>query len=821
MHPFKAFRKHQKLLLAAVTLMAMIAFGLGDVLRQMGNPNRGTREGQVIFETNIGNLTDFTIHQMASERRAVHRFIASAYSTANPRLGSPQFANMVVRQFGFGGVSETDMLYRWLFRHEADRMGITVSNSQIQEYINNCTVNGLAEFLGAGNGKKLTPKQFQQVVSEMQLSQKQIYDLLRDELEVVTAYRLTYPALAPSPEKYWQYFEQLNTREKIAVAAVPVNSFIDKTGEPTDAEIASLFEKHRYEGEAAFNSEFRPGFRQPQRVKLQYIEVGYDQAEEKVKSESPITDKDIEDYYESNKATTFWMQERPAPPLDDKTPIDPEIAPEDDGEATPEHGPSEGPKLDQSQKGDKDAKPDDGPAKPQSEDGAKSEDKKPDVKEPDVNEKDAQPECTPGSDDKDSQDGEKDKSDQSQEKPAKKGELAADDPKPQPGEETATEKGDPGTDAPAEKDADGKDADAKTKPPAPEVKFKPLDDDLQDRIRRTILADRVAESMKATAANIREAINLVSESFATTGVKLVDPDAKQAAELETRAAAEMRKIADRFGMKYGETPLVTAGELSETPGIGRAYDPNSQMSMRGEMTTIMEQALRMDRLCQVFESETFGIARYLSWKVRDVETHVPDLKEAGIREQVVAAWKKLKAAPLARERAEMLAQQVRQSDKEFSAALADETVTGTSVGPALTAFISGEFSFWQESMVPNPMAMTRQTQVQLGNPSGVVNPGRQFMQVAFEQLSEGEVGIAPNDDASIYYVVKVLSRRPADREEFKTARLFDRSSAYASILQHELRYTMQQHDERVKDKYAIRMKDLPKYRARHVNYDEE
>jgi hypothetical protein len=801
--PFKIFRKHQKVALAAVTLMAMIAFGLGDVIRQMSGPSSSQREGKVVFETNIGNLTEVTIHRMAAERRIVHRFIADAFMAANTKLGSPQITNMVVQQFGFGGLSESDMLNKWLYRHEANVLGVAISDSQIQEYIDNIALNGLSWTFGPRfggmsgmGGKKLTGKQFQEIVRELQISSKQLYDLLREELEVQTARRLTIPSPLPSPEKYWEYFQQLNTREKIAVAAIPVNSFLDKTGEPSDADVSKLFAKYQYEGESAFNGEFRPGFRQPPKVKLQYLEIAYATAEEKVRAGSPITDKEIEEYYDDKKATTFWLQEPPPPPSDDKSPIDPEITPED-GEKAPEKEGDKGPSRDQPKT---EEKPADDAAKPPEKDG---DSKESDVKKDAAKADEKSPECFVTAEGDDEKAPPSEKPATVKEEGAESEDAAGDDAKPETKEGAAVK-----TDAP------------KITPP-PEIKFKPLDDDIRKRIRESLIDERIKKLMKDTAENARKAMGTVAEKFAESAdIKLVDPDEQQLALLEKRAAEELKKIGEKFGMKFGETGLVSMIELSETPDIGKAYDPDSQVNLRGESTTIIEQAFSADGLCQVFESETLSTARFVCWKVRDVPAHVPELKDPGIREQVVAAWKRLEAQPLALKRADDLAQRARSSDKDFEAALADATVTGTSVGASLAISTSGEFSFWQEPTVANPMARSRQ--VQLGNPGGVTNPGRQFMQVVFEKLSDGEVGVALNDDASVYYVVKVLERRLADREEFKDAKLFDQNSAYASIAQHEFQYTMYEHNERVREKYTIRLKELPQRRGQSMAlYEDE
>ena len=211
--PFKIFRKHQKVALAAVTLMAMIAFGLGDVIRQMSGPSRSQREGKVVFETNIGNVTEMTIYNLGTQRRTLNRFIETAYVRSHPEY--EKFIGMILpqamRQFSFGGVSEFEILDKWLHLHEAEELGITVADHQIDDYIDQIT------------DKKLSKKKFLEIVRDMQISPKELYDLFRTELEVQTARRLTLPVPLPSPEKYWQYFQELNTRQKIAVAAVPVS----------------------------------------------------------------------------------------------------------------------------------------------------------------------------------------------------------------------------------------------------------------------------------------------------------------------------------------------------------------------------------------------------------------------------------------------------------------------------------------------------------------------------------------------------------------------------------------------------------------------
>ena len=209
--------------------------------------------------------------------------------------------------------------------------------------------------------------------------------------------------------------------------------------------------------------------------------------------------------------------------------------------------------------------------------------------------------------------------------------------------------------------------------------------------------------------------------------------------LESRADEELHKIAEKFGMRFGKTPLVSDLELSEIPGLGKAVEPGSFDRASGESTSIVEQSFSTDALCRVFESENQESSDvYLCWKVEDASTHVPDLQEPGVREQVITAWKRQTALPLAEKRASELAERARKSGKGFAEALAGETVTGDAKGAELKVEESSkEFSFWRESTAPNPNMRSGQTPVQLDDPGVVKNPSRKVYAGGLQRPGRG------------------------------------------------------------------------------------
>ena len=111
--------------------------------------------------------------------------------------------------------------------------------------------------------------------------------------------------------------------------------------------------------------------------------------------------------------------------------------------------------------------------------------------------------------------------------------------------------------------------------------------------------------------------------------------------------------------------------------------------------------------------------------------------------------------------------------------------------------------------------------MQLDDPGVVKNPSRKLMHAIFDELGEGDIGVALNSDASIYYVVKVISRRPAEREAFKDVALFAPNSPYAYLSQLDQQVVHLDNDERLREKYAIKWHNVPGREQGQMTADDE
>ncbi|MGQ0635739.1 MAG: hypothetical protein ACT4QC_14080 [Planctomycetaceae bacterium] len=718
--PFKVFRQYQRELLAFLAVLAILAFVVGDPLMKMAQGIAGHSKGQVLFRSNVGDLTQANLLELRNRRNIANHFMFQALVAAHPELEKfPMFFQSPRFRFRFGQPTSDSLVLSWLLRHEAQRMGIVVDDLQIER------------FLDQETNKKLTTSNFRDILEKLTIAPRELYGILRDELAAMLAYQLTVPSVAPSPEQYWRFYQQLNTRQKIEAAVLPISDFKARVPAPSEAEIARFFEAHKGAVESSRNGEYRPGFRQPPRVRLQYLVATYKSAEEWVTKNDPVTDRAIEEYYETKKDLDMRLQERgPAAenPAHDAAPLDPQIAPE---EKSPAARQSEQPAGEKSCGGEEEAAGDESP----------------------------------------------------------KDQPAADDEADASADEPAT------PDTKASKPAG--------KAPA-EIRYKPLDDELRDMIRESLLRERTLRRQRELQAKAAETLPDVGARLADQETPDTKADPQQRKQLMEISRKELQSIAKRFDMRFGETQLVSGDELRETPGIGRVEEPDGGAdfgSFGGR--SILERAFESETLrspMQGEDPETGDL--YVYWKVEDVPAHVPTLGEPKVKEKVIDAWKHQQALPLAKKRAEELAELVRKSLQPMEQVLAGQTVSGEAQSAAIAVRESPEFSWWKESFAPTEGL--RRPQVQLGNPVVVPAIGLRFMQFVFDELKEKETGSTINDNASAYVVVRVASRKPADREAFKEAPLFNPSSAYEVLAQRARDQANIDYSRRLEESYALK-----------------
>jgi len=778
--PFAIFRKHSKVLTVWLTVLAMFAFIVFSSLEQsqfpfvfgillgagifwyigsrVGKPGEYAVAGAVLggmlvfftlkdvgapppaVETSVGGLTRIEINQLIQKRHVANQFLREIFNRSN---GDQSF--MVPQAFGFGSATlEEDVLVGQLLRHEADELGVVVSNTAVGDFIHKETKN------------KLSTKVFDDLCREMRLSQSELFNILRDELKSRTALQMTYPRNLPTPQRYFQTYRKLNVRQQIDAVTIPVSAFIDDVPTPSDDELAAFFDEHS-NVYANVDGPGEPGFRQPRKVRLAYLEADFETVEKDVE---PVTDEEIEKYYDENKEL---FRNRPAqeegPKLDESKPLNPQFAPDENGNAPVEAPKPQNPETSSTSQtsaiqlvsAEKPAE-----EKPAEE---KPTEEKPATEKP-ATEKPAA------------------------EKPADEKPAAEKPSEAKPTEAKPTE------DKPAAPALDEPVDGAESKTPLPE--FRPLDDDLKDLIRDQLTSERAREI-------VRKIIGEQAHGFMYRLHDEYDALTEEGEETisEQEISERLKEYAASKNLRYVATDWLSQADLRdfEKHPIGSAAEPAAPGANPFQQTnsiTVISQLFETPpdfKYSPTVAEDLLTHNWYAYWKIDDRSERVPTFKDPGVAEQVLEAWKQHQARPKAKKRADELAEIARNSKAPMSESLEGQSVTVEPDSPKVDVQQTESFGWLRESSAPgaNPFQRPPPT---LSTISAIEKVDDDFMQTLFEELSEGDVGVIPNADRTAYHVVRIKNRTSATkagqdilRQTFLKEDMFFFFSPYAKLIQ--------------------------------------
>ena len=230
---------------------------------------------------------------------------------------------------------------------------------------------------------------------------------------------------------------------------------------------------------------------------------------------------------------------------------------------------------------------------------------------------------------------------------------------------------------------------------------------------------------------------------------LLDADDAQAERPDPPAIlADLSTMAEENGFEHSTTSELSLIQLRED-AFGRSMDAD-ETAPQPLFTWI--RAFREGEL-DLYEPATSYDSQsnlYL-WLITDrMERVVPELDD--VRDEVVAAWKREKAADKALERAEELAGEAEQSGKTLREFFLDDEGQGV--------FETTPFSFLTFGDVSQT---TGEVSLKLSQPSPFIAPGPALLAVATGLETDG-VGAALNHDHSIAYVVRVAARLDSSEE---------------------------------------------------------
>lgn len=347
-----------------VWTLTVIGCLLGIII---GSYYRGIAPVNAAFKSKAGNLSAEDLVDMRKQRELANGFAIEAFISASGfRLPPQTVAQFLPRLtgeqlFGFGSPDQKeDVALGFLLRTEARKMGMVVSDDQVQGYINRVSQN------------KLSKEDYLDILKRFRVTHDQMYAILKSELLSRQALVTLIPENSVTPGKLWDLYRKVNLTQQMDVISIPVEPFVAMVQDPTDEDLKTLFDAHK---EDLPNEQGAgvPGFYQPEKVKIAYLEADYETIEKSVKQP---TDEDIKAYYEANKANYV---------------VNP--FPKDSNEEAPEDKST----TDESEKKDDSAKPDmkkedvkkEEPKKDEGKKAEKPETKKPETKKVDPSKKEA------------------------------------------------------------------------------------------------------------------------------------------------------------------------------------------------------------------------------------------------------------------------------------------------------------------------------------------------------------------------------------------------------------------------------------------------
>lgn len=746
---FQVFRRHQKRLLAVVTILAMFAFvfPLGSTYFSGSD---GTRKSNVEVKDEIygRQITNLDIDRAKWDRHVANTFVHYSLMAVNyPGANQATTEAVAFSRFGFGPWDDEDAIKDAIrLVHKADEFQIKVSDDVVRTWVKELT------------GDKLSTKKFQEVVArvarmEQGITPEILFDILRNQLRIQQARdlvigRVPSGAHQVTPYEAWQFYRRLNEKLGLEVITVAVANFADNIDDPGDDALRELYGK--YVGQLPDPSSPEPGFKEPRKMNLQYASVNLDDFRLALTAELEITEDEIQQYYESHKEMYRVKSPEEIPSIGPaEVPEKPKIEPpkpeegdqdkaapgKDEGEPKkespekPSPGESSSPKQENS---NEDIELDDPPVKSGEQSGSKSQETK---------------------------DAAKAEAKSSLDDPAKKAPDGNDEPKPQKSEAGQ----DPAKDPPAKDDA------KESQKPDPETtkqdetatqtekqdeppQYKPLEE-VTNEIRDLIRKDKA----RAELTKRLEQIGRVVGDF---GVKVysrakdkydVEKETKPDVVFVSPVPPNFSESANELGLQFAETgPVPLNEDFLKLPIVGEAMEIRG-----GRFGRSVPEVMSSNDLYEPMEFRTFKDEYASVWKVADVPEKEPDFGD--VREQVLAAYRTIKARELAKEHASKLADLLRD--------LGGDLEKFRERNPGIETLAIGPIALWSNAPMFSMNMMGRQGRVHPTDLPGLQFPTDELRTNAFK-LKEDEVTVASNQPEDTFYVVLLTKREPASREDF-------------------------------------------------------
>jgi peptidyl-prolyl cis-trans isomerase D len=268
--PFEVFRRNQRVLLAVFGILAMISFVLSDSVPRLLNAGAGPRDPEVakLFGKPVYRSE---LQEMARQRSRANQFLNGL---------------MPYMRDQFGSLKDRELIDAIILEREADRLGMPATAAVGRDYLKAIT------------GGRMNSDLFEMLYSRFssEVSQEQLLADLANQVRIRKVRSLLgYPMVTPY-DVYESYRDQT---ERVAdkLVEIPIENFLTKAGEPSDAEVKALYDE--YKDVLPDPSRETPGFKVPRQVQVEFLSLDGNAKARGYRDK--LTDAELQAYYENHK----------------------------------------------------------------------------------------------------------------------------------------------------------------------------------------------------------------------------------------------------------------------------------------------------------------------------------------------------------------------------------------------------------------------------------------------------------------------------------------------------------------------------------------
>lgn len=269
--PFAVFRRHQRKLLAIFAILAMFGFVLADSLPRLLSPSTGAgQRDPVVVELYHKKIHRSDLDEMAVQRNNANLFISSL-------AGGPIFGNINNRAI-------VDAL---ILQHEADALKMPTGPDAGREWLKRAS-NGL-----------MNRARFEEIMSRLgnRVSGEQILSDIANQVRIANVRNLQGTPVVTPLDVFEAYRDQ-NERVSVRAVAFPVDDFLGKVPEPTQAQLQAYYDQ--YKDVLPEPNRATPGFKIPRQVRVEILSIDGQALANGIKEK--LTQQELLTYYENRKS---------------------------------------------------------------------------------------------------------------------------------------------------------------------------------------------------------------------------------------------------------------------------------------------------------------------------------------------------------------------------------------------------------------------------------------------------------------------------------------------------------------------------------------